>query len=178
MHPHTNDKKLRSYNAMLKISPTPNIFRLKPGPPPHPKLYDLVREEARVYTCMCMRLSVCVLCALKGGSWASTGDEASRFARFSFRRHFFQHLGFRMVRLSPATSLPPPVRLCKAEVFVMGVGVTSKDLCMIMSTEFVQLHVYMHLHVHVYICNALCYRAVCTDIHVSVQHFSKLFLHF
>ncbi|GCB74829.1 hypothetical protein scyTo_0020257, partial [Scyliorhinus torazame] len=33
-----------------------------------------------------------------GGSWISTGDEASRFARFSFRRHFFQHLGFRLAR--------------------------------------------------------------------------------
>ncbi|KAJ8306303.1 hypothetical protein KUTeg_016848 [Tegillarca granosa] len=26
-----------------------------------------------------------------GGSWISTGDEASRFARFAFRRHFIQH---------------------------------------------------------------------------------------
>ena len=58
----------------------------------------------------------------KGGSWISTGDEASRFARFSFRRHFFQHMGFRMVRST--SSLPPPVRLCKAEVFVLGCGVT------------------------------------------------------
>ena len=52
----------------------------------------------------------------------STGDEASRFARFSFRRHFFQHLGFRMARSSTHGS--PPVRLCKAEVFVLGAGVT------------------------------------------------------
>jgi 5-histidylcysteine sulfoxide synthase len=60
---------------------------------------------------------------MTGGSWVSTGDEASRFARFSFRRHFFQHLGFRVARsTSPA---PPPVRLCTAEVFVLGTGVTS-----------------------------------------------------
>ena len=59
---------------------------------------------------------------MKGGSWISTGDEASRFARFSFRRHFFQHLGFRMAR-SSSSSAPPPVRLCKAEVFVLGAGV-------------------------------------------------------
>ena len=32
-----------------------------------------------------------------GGSFISTGDEASYFARFHFRRHFFQHLGFRYV---------------------------------------------------------------------------------
>eukprot|EP00731_Ephydatia_muelleri_P018195 Em0011g235a len=56
---------------------------------------------------------------IMGGSWISTGDEASRFARFSFRRHFFQHLGFRLVRSSKDT----PVRLCKAEVFIPGAGV-------------------------------------------------------
>ena len=71
--------------------------------------------------------TVCVCVWLKGGSWVSTGDEASRFARFSFRRHFFQHLGFRVARsTSPA---PPPVRLCTTEVFGIGTGVTSKHLC-------------------------------------------------
>lgn len=32
-----------------------------------------------------------------GGSWASAGDLASRYARYHFRRHFFQHMGFRYV---------------------------------------------------------------------------------
>ena len=32
-----------------------------------------------------------------GGSWISTGDEASIWARFHFRPHFFQHAGFRLV---------------------------------------------------------------------------------
>lgn len=32
-----------------------------------------------------------------GGSFASCGDEATPFARFHFRPHFFQHAGFRMV---------------------------------------------------------------------------------
>ncbi|MFP2769565.1 5-histidylcysteine sulfoxide synthase [Oceanisphaera sp. KMM 10153] len=31
----------------------------------------------------------------KGGSWMSTGNEASRYSRYAFRRHFFQHAGFR-----------------------------------------------------------------------------------
>ncbi len=53
----------------------------------------------------------------------STGAEASRFARFSFRRHFFQHLGFRLVRSSKAT----PARLCKTEVFVLGAGVSGES---------------------------------------------------
>jgi 5-histidylcysteine sulfoxide synthase len=34
---------------------------------------------------------------LKGGSWISTGNEALRAARYAFRRHFFQHAGFRYV---------------------------------------------------------------------------------
>ena len=33
-----------------------------------------------------------------GGSWVSTGDEASIWSRFHFRPHFFQHAGFRLVR--------------------------------------------------------------------------------
>ncbi|NEN94323.1 MAG: 5-histidylcysteine sulfoxide synthase [Moorea sp. SIO3I7] len=33
-----------------------------------------------------------------GGSFISTGDEATRWARFHFRPHFFQHAGFRLVR--------------------------------------------------------------------------------
>jgi len=34
---------------------------------------------------------------IKGGSWISTGNEACRDARYAFRRHFFQHAGFRYV---------------------------------------------------------------------------------
>ena len=34
---------------------------------------------------------------IKGGSWASTGNEAIKSARYAFRRHFFQHAGFRYI---------------------------------------------------------------------------------
>jgi 5-histidylcysteine sulfoxide synthase/putative 4-mercaptohistidine N1-methyltranferase len=34
---------------------------------------------------------------IKGGSWISSGDEARLAARYAFRRHFFQHAGFRYV---------------------------------------------------------------------------------
>jgi len=34
---------------------------------------------------------------IKGGSFISTGNEATRDARFAFRRHFYQHAGFRYV---------------------------------------------------------------------------------
>jgi 5-histidylcysteine sulfoxide synthase/putative 4-mercaptohistidine N1-methyltranferase len=34
---------------------------------------------------------------IKGGSWISTGNEATRDARYAFRRHFYQHAGFRYI---------------------------------------------------------------------------------
>jgi len=34
---------------------------------------------------------------IKGGSWISTGNETLASSRYAFRRHFFQHAGFRMV---------------------------------------------------------------------------------
>ncbi|MDD3770405.1 5-histidylcysteine sulfoxide synthase [Sulfuricurvum sp. IAE1] len=35
---------------------------------------------------------------IKGGSWISTGNEIVSFSRYAFRRHFYQHAGFRYVR--------------------------------------------------------------------------------
>jgi len=34
---------------------------------------------------------------IKGGSWIATGNEATRESRFAFRRHFYQHAGFRYI---------------------------------------------------------------------------------
>lgn len=34
---------------------------------------------------------------IKGGSWISTGNEALRDSRYAFRRHFYQHAGFRYI---------------------------------------------------------------------------------
>lgn len=34
---------------------------------------------------------------IKGGSWISTGNESIKSSRYAFRRHFFQHAGFRYV---------------------------------------------------------------------------------
>ena len=42
---------------------------------------------------------------IKGGSWISTGNEAQQFSRYAFRRHFFQHAGFRYVK-SHSDQLP------------------------------------------------------------------------
>ncbi len=35
---------------------------------------------------------------IKGGSWASTGNEIALHSRYAFRRHFYQHAGFRYVK--------------------------------------------------------------------------------
>jgi 5-histidylcysteine sulfoxide synthase/putative 4-mercaptohistidine N1-methyltranferase len=46
---------------------------------------------------------------LKGGSWIATGNEAARLSRYAFRRHFYQHAGFRYVEageLAPLAELP------------------------------------------------------------------------
>lgn len=34
---------------------------------------------------------------IKGGSWISTGNEVLRSSRYAFRRHFYQHAGFRYI---------------------------------------------------------------------------------
>ena len=40
---------------------------------------------------------------IKGGSWISTGNEALGSARYAFRRHFFQHAGFRTIIEEPGS---------------------------------------------------------------------------
>jgi len=46
-----------------------------------------------------------------GGSFVSTGDEASVYSRFHFRPHFFQHAGFHLVRDPRGESAGDAVRL-------------------------------------------------------------------
>ncbi|MFM8495924.1 MAG: 5-histidylcysteine sulfoxide synthase [Planctomycetia bacterium] len=41
---------------------------------------------------------------IKGGSWISTGNEALASARYAFRRHFFQHAGFRTIIDEPGSA--------------------------------------------------------------------------
>ena len=43
---------------------------------------------------------------IKGGSWIACGNESLRAARYAFRRHFFQHAGFRYV-VGETPALPP-----------------------------------------------------------------------
>ncbi|QSX37080.1 5-histidylcysteine sulfoxide synthase [Shewanella sedimentimangrovi] len=39
---------------------------------------------------------------MKGGSWVSTGNEAIASSRYAFRRHFYQHAGFRYLESAQA----------------------------------------------------------------------------
>jgi 5-histidylcysteine sulfoxide synthase/putative 4-mercaptohistidine N1-methyltranferase len=41
---------------------------------------------------------------IKGGSWISTGNLAQKHSRYAFRRHFFQHAGFRYVQTDSSES--------------------------------------------------------------------------
>lgn len=60
---------------------------------------------------------------IKGGSWISTGNEATRDARYAFRRHFYQHAGFRYVESENPVVIqrdvyetdPEVVRYCHAQ---------------------------------------------------------------
>lgn len=46
---------------------------------------------------------------IKGGSWISTGNEATLHARYAFRRHFFQHAGFRYVNSENPVEFPDDI---------------------------------------------------------------------
>lgn len=43
---------------------------------------------------------------IKGGSWISTGNEILRDARYAFRRHFYQHAGFRYIVSDAPVEIP------------------------------------------------------------------------
>lgn len=43
---------------------------------------------------------------IKGGSWVSCGNETLRSARYAFRRHLFQHAGFRYVSSHAEAKMP------------------------------------------------------------------------
>ncbi|XP_035700174.1 ergothioneine biosynthesis protein 1-like [Branchiostoma floridae] len=62
-----------------------------------------------------------------GGSWASDGTYNSRFSRMGFRRHFYQHAGFRVARTLPGGGKSPVV-MVNTEVYILGAGVEENDL--------------------------------------------------
>ncbi|HSG63231.1 MAG TPA: SUMF1/EgtB/PvdO family nonheme iron enzyme, partial [Pseudomonadales bacterium] len=49
---------------------------------------------------------------IKGGSWISTGNEAIKASRYAFRRHFYQHAGFRYVE-----SAQDPTKMAEVNVY-------------------------------------------------------------
>jgi putative 4-mercaptohistidine N1-methyltranferase len=52
---------------------------------------------------------------IKGGSWISTGNPATRDSRYAFRRHFHQHAGFRYVSSTQAQVPITPVIQCEMQ---------------------------------------------------------------
>jgi len=53
---------------------------------------------------------------IKGGSWISTGNEATGNARYAFRRHFYQHAGFRYVESANEVVIPQDIYETDPEV--------------------------------------------------------------
>ncbi len=45
---------------------------------------------------------------IKGGAWIATGNEAQTLARYAFRRHFYQHAGFRYIEAEAGTAPTTP----------------------------------------------------------------------
>lgn len=90
-----------------------------------------------------------------GGSFISTGDEASVFARFHFRPHFLQHSGFRLVASdedAPATHLyagnfegQAAARDAAMEQQIMATSPGQSDSDYVYETEE-SLHMYLGLH--------------------------------
>lgn len=63
---------------------------------------------------------------IKGGSWISTGNEALKHSRYAFRRHFFQHAGFRYIE-SVSQKIP---------TIPVNEYVTDKTLCTELEAHF------------------------------------------
>lgn len=55
---------------------------------------------------------------IKGGSWASTGNETLLHSRYAFRRHFYQHAGFRYVEGEAAVSESAPGNVYETDALV------------------------------------------------------------
>jgi 5-histidylcysteine sulfoxide synthase/putative 4-mercaptohistidine N1-methyltranferase len=66
---------------------TDDYFRAFPGFAPHYLYLD--------YSAPCFDFNHTLIL---GGAWCSTGLSASSYCRLGFRRHFYQHAGFRVVR--------------------------------------------------------------------------------
>lgn len=67
-----------------------------------------------------------------GGSFISTGDQASIFARFHFRPHFFQHAGFRLARSEDGNPA------CDAKQVAKGGGATYETEAML--NQYLLMH--------------------------------------
>jgi 5-histidylcysteine sulfoxide synthase/putative 4-mercaptohistidine N1-methyltranferase len=67
---------------------------------------------------------------IKGGSWISTGNEAIKSSRYAFRRHFFQHAGFRYVESDKQEAPITPVNHFE----------TDKEICQQLASQYQNKH--------------------------------------
>ena len=103
---------------------------------------------------------------IKGGSFISTGHEATRLARYAFRRHFYQHAGFRYVRErdqglrdgpnSQSQLRTPPLPLEK-----------DPAVCVILDAQFGQSHAQFNLPPFAQAITQLAMAAVKQDLQRS-----------
>ena len=69
---------------------------------------------------------------IKGGSWISTGNELLKSSRYAFRRHFYQHAGFRYV-----VANTPEIPVTKVNPYE-----TSEDICQKIVQEYDGANIY------------------------------------
>lgn len=55
---------------------------------------------------------------IKGGSWISSGNETLRSSRYAFRRHFYQHAGFRYVQSKQDPSSMNHVNIYESDALI------------------------------------------------------------
>ena len=59
--------------------------------------------------------------------------QASSFARFAFRRHFFQHLGFRVAKMNLENKTP--ARLVDSEIFILCAGCVQENPIVVQNVD-------------------------------------------
>ena len=75
-----------------------------------------------------------------GGSWASAGDLVSCFARYMFRRHFYQHCGFRLARsieISDGSLPDPQIKYVSDNIYLLYSN--DKDQSKLIQTQYLKL---------------------------------------
>ena len=119
---------------------------------------------------------------LLGGCFMSSGGCSSRYFRNAFRRHFFQHAGFRMVEAINREHTP--ARLCSPQPFLVGYGFVQSipSVFGLSSTNFAsssnkQFRIDLDDAFSQEIASSLANRNVIIDYIRKLKHESESFIH-